>query len=234
MADIIVVDDDTSLQAMLEDALSLAGHAVQVAGDARTLDKLLEAGVPELVVLDVSLPGEDGLSIARRLRQSHNLGIIMLTGADHVIDKVAGLEVGADDYITKPFSLREFGARLDAVLRRRRFLDVDAVPFGVFSLDLRKWRLLDPAGVEVPLFPTEIDLVAAFATNPGRMLSRDEILRLAPAHGTDPMDRSIDTRITRLRRKLESTGYDSDLIQTARRSGYVYKGPSSTTQSLSA
>ncbi len=234
MANVIVVDDDPALRAMLEDALTMAGHMVRVAGDAAELDKLLENDVPELAVLDVSLPGEDGLSIARRLRQSHDLGIIMLTGADDVVDKVAGLEVGADDYVTKPFSLREFAARMDAVLRRRRFLDVDTVPFGIFSLDLKNWRLLDPAGAEVALFPTEIDLVAAFATNPGRMLNRDDILRLAPAYGADPMDRSIDTRITRLRRKLESTGYDSDLIHTARGSGYIYKGPSSTRQGLSA
>lgn len=234
MASLIIVDDDPALRAMLEDALVLAGHAIRVAGDAPALDALLQEDVPELVVLDVSLPGEDGLSIARRLRQTHSVGIIMLTGADDVVDKVAGLEVGADDYVTKPFSLREFGARIDAVLRRRRFLGVDTVPFGVFSLDLKGWRLLDPAGAEVVLFPTEIDLVAAFATNPGRMLTRDEILRLAPGYGEDPMDRSIDTRITRLRRKLESTGHDSDLIQTARGSGYIYKGPSSARQGLSA
>lgn len=227
MADIIIVDDDASLRAMLVDALSLSGHSTQVAGDAGQLDTLLETHVPELVVLDISLPGEDGLSIARRLRQSHQLGIIMLTGAGHVIDKVAGLEVGADDYVTKPFSLREFVARMDAVLRRRRLLDMDGVPFGAFFLDLRNWRLLDPAGAEVVLFPTEIDLVAAFATNPGRMLCRDEILRLAPAHGDEPMDRSIDTRIARLRRKLKGAGYDGDLIQTLRGSGYIYRGAGS-------
>ncbi|CAH1671525.1 MULTISPECIES: response regulator transcription factor [unclassified Chelatococcus] len=230
MADIIVVDDDPSLRAMLEDGLSLAGHTIRTAGDAPALEKLLARPAPELVVLDVGLPGEDGFSIARRLRLSHGFGIIMLTGADDLIDKITGLEAGADDYMTKPFSLRELSARMDAVLRRRRVLDAEILPFGVFSLDLKNWRLLDANGIELPLFPTEIDLIAAFAMNVGRMLSRDEILRLAPAHGEDPMDRSIDTRITRLRRKLKSANHDCDLIQTSRGKGYMYRGPSRAIQ----
>lgn len=232
MAYLIIVDDDPSLRDMLVDSLVMAGHDVRAAADARALDELLQSGVPELFVLDVSLPGEDGLSIARRLRQSHDPGIIMLTGADDVVDKVAGLEVGADDYVTKPFSLREFGARIDAVLRRRRFLNVDTLPFGTFSLDLRNWRLLDAAGKEIPFTPTEVDLIAAFASNPGRMLSRDQLLRLAPAHQTEALDRSIDARVKRLRQKLERFGYNSDLIETKRGHGYIFHGPSSTRHGL--
>lgn len=224
MADLIIVDDERALRDMLTDSLSFAGHAVRAAGDAEELARLLGEAVPELLILDIGLPGEDGLSIARRLRLQHDLGIIMLTGAGDVIDRVVGLEVGADDYVTKPFSLAELGARIDAVLRRRRMKGQSVVPFGAFSLDMRQWKLFSSNGEEVVLFPTEIDLIAAFATNPGKLLSRDDILRLAPAHGSEPIDRSIDTRIARLRRKLEGIGAAEDLIETARGNGYIYKG----------
>ena len=224
MANLIIVDDDQALRDMLIDSLSLAGHAVRAAGDAEELARRLGEAVPELLILDISLPGEDGLSIARRMRLQHDLGIIMLTGAGDVIDRVVGLEVGADDYVTKPFSLSELGARIEAVLRRRRLKGQNVVPFGAFSLDLRQWKLFSANGEEITLFPTEIDLIAAFATNPGKLLSRDDILRLAPAHGPEPIDRSIDTRIARLRRKLEGIGAAEDLIETARGNGYIYKG----------
>ncbi|MBS7698802.1 MULTISPECIES: response regulator transcription factor [unclassified Chelatococcus] len=230
MADIIVVDDDPAFRARLEDGLSLAGHIVRTAEGAAALDELLVKPTPELIILDMGLPSEDGFSIARRLRHSRSLGIIMLTGADDVTHRVLGLEAGADDYMTKPFSLRELSARIDAVLRRRRVLESDILPFGVFSLDRKNWKLLDADGTELPLFPTEIDLVAAFAMNAGRMLSRDDLLQLAPAHGDDPLDRSIDTRITRLRRKLRNTRYACDPIETARGKGYVYRGSTRTSQ----
>ncbi|MBS7700905.1 MULTISPECIES: response regulator transcription factor [unclassified Chelatococcus] len=226
MADLIIVDDDRALCGMLEDFLTLEGHRVRCAMDARTLSAMLDERLPDLVVLDLSLPGEDGLSITRRLRQGYDFGIMMVTGSDDLTEKVVGLEIGADDYVTKPFSLLELGARIQAILRRRRNDKSTLVPFGAFWLDLKCWKLFEPGGREVNLFPTEIDLIAAFATNPGRMLSRDEILRLAPAHGTDPLDRSIDTRITRLRRKLESHGLDGDLVKTSRGNGYIYHGPS--------
>ncbi|CAH1688126.1 DNA-binding response OmpR family regulator [Hyphomicrobiales bacterium] len=226
MADLIIVDDDRALCGMLEDFLTLEGHVVRCATDARVLSTMLDDRLPDLVVLDLSLPGEDGLSITRRLRQGYDFGIMMVTGTDDLTEKVVGLEIGADDYLTKPFSLLELGARIQAILRRRRADKNTLVPFGAFWLDLKCWKLFEPGGREVNLFPTEIDLIAAFATNPGKMLSRDEILRLAPAHGTDPLDRSIDTRITRLRRKLESHGLDGDLVRTSRGNGYIYLGPS--------
>lgn len=226
MAELIVVDDDLPLAGMIEDFLSLQGHSIRCATNGETLDALMASGAADLVILDLNLPGEDGLSIARRMRDRHALGIIMLTGAADLIDRVVGLEIGADDYITKPFSLNELNARIDAVLRRRRFNGDNAIPFGAFSLDLTRWKLLEPNGEEVPLFPTEIDLVAAFATRAGKLLSRDDILKLAPAHGSDPIDRSIDSRIKRLRRKLEQNGQNGDLIETARGNGYIYKGTS--------
>ncbi len=224
MADLIAVDDEPAILRMLAEALEPQGHRLRTARRADELDRLLAEDVPDLVILDLGLPGEDGFSIARRLRQQHDIGIVMLTGAGDLVDRVAGLEVGADDYVTKPFSLAELNARIAAVLRRRRLAGPEILPFGPLSLDLQRWRVLDAGGSPLPLFPTEVDLVAAFATNRGRLLSRDDLLRLAPAHGDDPLDRSIDTRITRLRRKLELAGIDGRLIQSSRGNGYIYRG----------
>jgi DNA-binding response OmpR family regulator len=224
MADVIVVDDDLPLSGMIEDFLGLQGHRVRCVASGEALNAMMAADAAELIILDLNLPGEDGLSIARRMRDRHDLGIIMLTGAADLVDRVVGLEIGADDYITKPFSLNELNARIEAVLRRRRFHGETVIPFGAFSLDLKCWKLFEPNGEEVSLFPTEIDLIAAFATRPGKLLTRDDILRLAPAHGSDPIDRSIDSRIKRLRRKLEQNGQNGDLIETARGNGYIYKG----------
>jgi DNA-binding response OmpR family regulator len=225
MADLVVVDDDAGLSGMLADYLSIAGHGVRIAADAATLDRLISDTAPDLLILDVGLPGEDGFSVARRIRQKLDIGIIMLTGSIDLVDRVVGLEMGADDYVTKPFSLAEISARIEAVLRRRRETRDRLEPFGPFSLDLRRWLLLDGTGEKIPLFPTEIDLVAAFVTNPGKLMSRDELLRLAPGNAADPIDRSIDKRVERLRRKLEKHGLDTDLIETVRSDGYIYKGP---------
>jgi DNA-binding response OmpR family regulator len=225
MPDIIVVDDDAGLRGMLADYLSISGHVVRLAGDAALMDRFIADSAPDLLILDVSLPGEDGFSIARRLRQTLDVGIIMLTGSVDLVDRVLGLEMGADDYVTKPFSLSEISARVDAVLRRRRDKHHQLEAFGPFSLDLKRWILLDTSGEKIPLFPTEIDLVAAFVTNTGKLMSRDELLRLAPGNASDPIDRSIDKRVERLRRKLEKHGLEVDLIETVRSDGYIYKGP---------
>jgi DNA-binding response OmpR family regulator len=208
---------------MLLDYLTSVNHAVRAAADGDALRAALSDRPADLVLLDINLPGEDGLSLTRYLRAAHQLGIIMLTGADAAIDRVVGLEVGADDYVTKPFSLPELAARIDAVLRRRHRMREGRIPFGPFTLDLKHWKLFEPNGAEIVLSGTEMDLVAAFATSEGKVLTRDDILRLAPAHGDDPIDRSIDTRIARLRRKLERDGLATDLIATARGSGYIYK-----------
>lgn len=225
MADLIVVDDDAGLGAMLADYLSIAGHTIRVAPNAATLDRFIADSAPELLILDVGLPGEDGFSVARRMRQSLDVGIIMLTGSIELVDRVVGLEMGADDYVTKPFSLSEISARIEAVLRRRRATRHQLEPFGPFSLDLKRWLLLDGTGEKIPLFPTEIDLVAAFVTNPGKLMSRDELLKLAPGNASDPIDRSIDKRVERLRRKLDKHGLEGELIETVRSDGYIYKGP---------
>ena len=223
MARLIVCDDEPSLAAMLVDYLGARGHEVSAAGDGRALRDEVARGVPDLVILDLSLPGEDGLSLARWLRASHDVGIIMLTGETAVVDRVVGLEIGADDYVTKPFSPAELAARMEAVLRRRRTLG-DVASFGGCAVDLRKWKMFDARGEAIDLSGSEIDLVVAFATNVGKVLTRDELLRLAPAQGSDPFERSIDNRVTRLRRKLGRHGVAETVIETVRGGGYVCRG----------
>ena len=224
MADLIVVDDDEALCRMLEDFLSGLDHTVRFAGDAAALNRHLAQRAPDCVILDLGLPGgEDGFSIARRLRERDDLGIVMLTGSVDMVDLVVGLEIGADDYVTKPFSLRELAGRVETVLRRRSVRNARTLPFGPCTLDLGKWKLLGPDGRDLGFSATEIDLIAAFATHPNKVLSRDDVLRLAPAHGDDPLDRSVDTRVARLRRKLIEMGLDADLIRTARGSGYIHE-----------
>lgn len=227
MARIAVVDDDREIREMLADYLGTAGHNVRVAGDARALEALLAAGdAPDLFLLDVGLPGQSGLDLARDLRARFDPGIIILTGAGDLVDRVVGLEIGADDYIAKPVELAELAARIAAVLRRRPAAAATAAgpSFGPFSLDLRAFCVRDAAGQAVDLSPMEVDLVAAFATNPGRVLTRDDLMRLAPPRDDESNDRSIDHRVTRLRRKLEADPEHPQLIKTVRGVGYVHTG----------
>ena len=225
MARIVVVDDEPDIREMLADFLGGAGHAVLTAADGPGLDALLAGDPgPDLFVLDVGLPGRDGFTLARELRASHGrAGILMLTAQADTVDRVVGLEVGADDYIPKPVALPELAARIAAVLRRRRPASEAAAgtPFGPYRLDLRAFCLRDATGRELDLSAMEVDLVAAFATNPGRTLTRDDLLRLAPPRDGESSDRSIDHRVNRLRRKLEAeTGLS--LIRTVRGVGYVH------------
>jgi DNA-binding response OmpR family regulator len=227
MAEIIVVDDEADVRAMLAEALEASGHAVRTAADGDGLRRLVAGRRPALVVLDLGLPGEDGLRLARWLREHHDPGIVMLTGATTVVDRVVGLEVGADDYVTKPCSLAELRARVDAVLRRRAPQESPpqpegVLPFGSYRFDTRRFQLLDEDGSPVPLSPMELDLVAAFALHPDKAMTREELLRLAPPRGEDSFDRSIDNRITRLRRKLETDPTKPALIKTLRGAGYIH------------
>ena len=230
MAELIVVDDEPDLRAMVAEYLGLAGHGVREAADGEELRRLMTEAIPALVVLDVGLPGEDGLRLARWLRERHDTGIVMLTGAGSPIDRVVGLEIGADDYLGKPFDPAELRARVEAVLRRRgprerrAPLPEGQLAFGPYRFDTRRFRLTTAAGEEVPLAAMELDLVAAFATHPGRALGREDLLRLAPARDDESFDRSIDNRITRLRRKLERDPAKPELIKTVRGAGYLYPG----------
>jgi DNA-binding response OmpR family regulator len=229
MADIIVVDDEPELREMLAEALGAAGHAVRHAAGGEDLRRLVAERPPALVLLDVGLPGEDGLRLARWLRERHDPGIVMLTAADAVVDRVVGLEVGADDYVAKPCPLAELRARVEAVLRRRRPRDAfgppeGAVRFGPYLFDARRFLLLGADGREVPLSPMELDLVAAFALHPGRALGREDLMRLAPPRDGDSFNRSIDNRVARLRRKLEPDPGKPGLIKTLRGAGYIHPG----------
>jgi DNA-binding response OmpR family regulator len=190
----------------------------------------MAAASADLVVLDLNMPGENGLSLARWLREHHDTGILMLTGIDSAFDRVAGLEIGADDYLSKPFALVELEARIAAILRRRRPKTANGAPplasgylaFGSYVFDQNARSLADVHGTPVPLTPMELDLVAVFATHSGQVLTRDEILDLAPPRGDDPFDRSIDSRVTRLRRRLETDPTKPELIKTMRGAGYLY------------
>ncbi|TIO08300.1 response regulator transcription factor [Mesorhizobium sp.] len=230
MADIIVVDDETDVAFMIADYLQAKGYRIRTASGGAELREAIATATADLVVLDINMPGENGFSLARWLREHHDTGILMLTGADSVFDKVAGLEVGADDYLAKPFAPVELEARIAAVLRRRRpkgSNDADTLPaghfaFGTYVFDARVRNLIDVDGVAIPLTPMELDLVAAFAARPGQVIGRDELLDLAPPRGDEPFDRSIDSRITRLRRRLEKDPAKPELIKTIRRVGYLY------------
>jgi DNA-binding response OmpR family regulator len=230
MAELIVVDDEPDIRAMLADYLTISGYGLRSAADGVGLRRLMAERPADLVVLDVGLPGEDGFGLARWLREHHNSGIIMLTAADTIIDRVVGLEVGADDYVGKPFDLAELRARIEAVLRRRLHqakpssLAAGILPFGPYRFDTKRFRLTDATGEEVSLADMELDLVAAFASHPGHALGRADLLRLAPARNDDTFDRSIDNRITRLRRKLERDPAKPELIKTVRGAGYLYPG----------
>ena len=235
MAGIVIVDDEASLRHMVRDYFELAGYRVREAADGHGLRRLIEVEGyepgAEIVLLDVALPGESGFELARFLRERHDrLGVIMLTAAASVVDRVVGLEGGADDYVTKPFDLRELVMRVNAVLRRRAArpgVETGApARFGPYRLDLSQFRLFTDTGSPVDLLPTEIDLVVAFSTNPDKVLSREQLLKLAPARGDDALDRSIDSRITRLRRKLERDPQNPILIQTVRGTGYIHPASS--------
>ncbi len=236
-AHIVVVDDERDVRETIEEYLSLQGYRVTTADGGPALREIVAAGEPavDLVLLDISMPGEDGLSLARFLREHAEVGIIMLTAAGTVVDRIIGLEVGADDYISKPVDLRELLARVKAVLRRLRPATAfegrsggpgeqpsNEVAFGRLRLDLDAHKLFDADGREVPLTSMEFDLLKAFAANPNRVLTRDQLLDLAHSRGWEPFDRSIDVRIARLRRKIEADPTKPQVIKTVRGAGYIF------------
>ena len=225
---ILVVDDDADVRQMLAEYLSTHGYEVALADNGAAMRKELERAAPAVVLLDVGLPGEDGLTLARYLRERHQLGIIMVTGADDVVDRVAGLEVGADDYIAKPFDPRELRARLKSVLRRLQPGSSSAqtasvrVSLGRCHLDMKARILSDAKGKEIPITAMEFDLLKALIEHPNQVLSRDRLLTLTRNREWEPFDRSIDIRITRLRRKVEEDPARPRVIRTVRGAGYMY------------
>lgn len=231
---ILVVDDDPDIRQLLVDYLSEAGYEVATADNADAARAELDGNPPRVVLLDIGLPGEDGLSLARFIRERHDVGIIMVSGAGETVDRIIGLEVGADDYVSKPFDPRELRARLKSVIRRyqrsgetqQASSEQDGaaarVPIGTCELDNRRQQLFDANGDEIPLTRMEYDLLCVFLERPNRPLSRDQLLNLTQNRDWDPYDRSVDIRITRLRRKIEPATDKPRLIRTVRGVGYMY------------
>jgi DNA-binding response OmpR family regulator len=222
---VLVVDDDRSIREMLAEYLSSEGYRVVLAEDGVAMRAEIERAAPDLVLLDLKLPNEDGLSLARFLRERYDVGIIMVTGAGGVVDRIVGLEVGADDYLAKPFSPRELLARLRALLRRSQAPAAahaaEIIEFGPFRLDVGARRLLrDQADVD--LSAAEFDLMKVFAERPGRVLSRDVLLDLLKGYERDPFDRTVDIRVGRLRRKIETDPANPVYIRTVRGEGYMF------------
>jgi len=230
---VLVVDDDREVREMLTEYLSSHGYEVVQADGGAAMRAALERGVPDVVLLDVGLPGEDGLTLARWLRERHDLGIIMVTGAGEVVDRVVGLEMGADDYVAKPFDPRELRARLKSVMRRVQARTAPAlaasapaaearIPIGRCQLDLKSHRLFDRDGAEVAITTMEFELLRVFAEHPNQVLSRDRLLTLTRNREWEPFDRSVDIRIARLRRKVEADADNPRAIRTVRGAGYMF------------
>jgi two-component system, OmpR family, response regulator len=225
-AHILVVDDDAAIRELIREYLSEHDFKVSMAETGAEMDKVLGDEMVDLVILDLKLPDEDGLSIARRIRESLDLPIIILTGRKEEADRIMGLELGADDYVTKPFSQRELMARIKAVLRRtegkrakRRGETVRAYRFSGWELNTGTRKLKSPQGENVELTNSEYSLLVAFLKAPQRILTRDQLLESSRLHD-DIYDRSIDVQILRLRRKIEETPNQPNLIRTERGAGY--------------
>ncbi|HXD08237.1 MAG TPA: response regulator [Burkholderiaceae bacterium] len=238
---ILVVDDDANVRAVLLEYLGTRGFEVRAADSGRAMRQAIEQDLPDLILLDLGLPGEDGLTLARFLRERYDVGIIIVTGSADVVDRVVGLEIGADDYITKPFDPRELLARVRSVMRRMQARPQAAEPaaaptgttgapgpperrrVGRCEIDLESRRLFEANGDEVPMTAMEYELIRVFLSNPNRVLSRDQLLMHTRNREWEPFDRSIDIRIGRLRRKLEPdpTG-EPRCLRTVRNVGYMY------------
>jgi two-component system, OmpR family, response regulator len=232
---IIIVDDEAPAREMVGDYLKMHGFSVTLCDGGKSLRAAIENNVPDLVVLDLNMPEEDGLSIIRDLKGRTNVPVIMLTATASPIDRVVGLELGADDYVAKPCELRELMARIRSVLRRSTPAraqggDVNGtkaakdslVRFGTKWLDLQAQALRDDEGNEHPLTASEFGLLKVFAANPKRVLSRERLLELANARDSEAFDRAVDLRIMRIRRKIEIDPTKPAVIRTIRGGGYLF------------
>jgi two-component system, OmpR family, response regulator len=242
---IAVLDDEVDITQLLGQYLKTHGFRVTQLHTGRDLMDLMAKDKPALVLLDLGLPGEDGFVIARQLREHWRCGLVIVTGRGDAVDKVVGLEVGADDYVTKPFDLRELVARIKAVLRRIEGAPVataaapaptDAASPSTVRLGFMSWqldtaarRLVHPQGHEVPLTSGEFDLLCVFARHAGRVLSRDFLLEQTRGREAGPFDRTIDVQVGRLRKKLEDDPESPQLIKSVRSAGYVFVPPVSAT-----
>ena len=227
---VLAVDDDPSVRQMIADYLGDNDVRVTAVEAGHDIDDVMARDLVDLVILDLKLPGESGMEIARRLRDASDIPIIMLTGRKDEADRVMGLELGADDYLTKPFSPRELLARIRALLRRARAREtvadslarVRAYRFAGWELGVRLRRLKTPTGETVPLTNTEFNLLVAFLAAPQRILTREQLLDLSRLHNDEVYDRAIDVQVGRLRKKMELRGSTVALIRTERGAGYAF------------
>jgi two-component system OmpR family response regulator len=228
---ILIVDDDREIRDLLSRFLTRNGFRVSVAREEREMRKILADSGIDLIVLDAMLPGKDGFTICRELRATGNMPIIMLTAVGDETDRIVGLEMGADDYVAKPFNPRELLARMRAVLRRAASPGSATEPstgrlrFAGWTLDTGRRQLLSPEGALVTLSTGEFDLLLAFVERPQRTLSREQLLDLARGRGPVPFDRSIDVQVSRLRRKIEVDPRSPEIIATVRGGGYMFATP---------
>ena len=232
---ILIVEDERSVREMVAEYLGSHGYEVVQADHGTAMREAIEKSLPDVVLLDINLPGEDGLTLARFLRERYDVGIIMVTGATHLADRVAGLEIGADDYVTKPFEPPELRARVKSVLRRMQARTSDTsnqpakraaastrVPVGVCALDIASHQLFAASGNEIPLTGMEFGLLKVFIEHSNQVLTRDQLLTLTRSREWEAFDRSIDVRIARLRRKIEADPEHPQAIRTVRGTGYMF------------
>ena len=222
---LLLVDDEASLREPLAEYLTRQGFVVRQAEDAAKARSALLEETPDLVLLDIMMPGEDGLSLCRHLSESKNLPVIMLTAKGEAMDRIVGLEIGADDYVAKPFEPRELVARIRSVLRRASKAstptDEDALyEFDGWKLDPLKRKLTDPQGTVVPVSSAEFRLLVAFLNHPRQVLDRDRLLDMVQGREAHLFDRAVDNQVSRLRRKMEDDSRDPKLIQTVWGGGY--------------
>ena len=223
---VLVVDDDAEIRKLLGEYLQRNGFRVSLANDGREMRRALEQAHPDIVVLDLMLPGDSGLMLCRDLRASSNLPVIMLTARAEEVDRIVGLEMGADDYLAKPFSPRELLARINTILRRARGLplargDTRRVRFAGWTLDPAARQLVAPDGVVVPLSGAEFRLLSVFVEHPNRVLDRNQLMDLTVGRDGTPLDRSIDVQVSRLRVRLRDDAREPRIIKTVRSEGYV-------------
>lgn len=227
-ATVLIVDDEPDVREVLEEYFSAQGYHTWGAETASVARQFAAQHPVDVALVDIHMPGEDGLSLARHFREQYrSMAVVMLTSAGTVVDRIVGLEMGADDYVTKPFDPRELLARVKSVLRRtnagqRADIGAQRVRIGRCVLDLAAHRLTDHDGKEVPMSPLEFDLLKAFAAHPNQALSRERILSLTQQRDWDPFDRSVDLRVLRLRKKIEPDPEHPQFIKTVRSEGYLF------------
>ncbi len=225
---LLIVDDDTEILALIQRYFSSQGFKVSTAINGTAMRTAIKAGCVDIVLLDLGLPREDGFELTRYLREHWGGAIVIVTGRGDSVDRVVGLELGADDYVTKPFDLRELLARVRSVLRRTTPGSMSgtsassAIEFAGHRLDPDARMLIDPNGSEVPLTTGEFDLLRIFLEHPNRVLSRDQIMDFMHGRNTGPFDRAIDVQIGRLRRKIERDPIKPELIKSVRGAGYLF------------